>query len=1524
MKKGKKILLALLSATFLASGAIGFSACKKNADRDPAIVAIYEQYVAYAEANGDTVQSYDDWLAGVKGDKGDKGDDGLTPSIGQNGNWFLGTTDTGVPATGPQGATGAPGSDGATPQIGANGNWWIGGTDTNIPATGQQGATGASGSDGITPNIGANGNWWIGETDTGVPATGNQGGSGETGGSGEAGLTPYIGTNGNWWIGETDTGVSAAGVQGPQGPQGEQGDNGVSIESVKLNDDGTALIITYSNKTKQTIPLPPDMHTHAYDGEIQVVIMPTATSEGLAYKTCILEGCEHKELVAIKQIAYVTVKDVDGDLISGATVTINGQKATTNANGVATVLDFGSDNEYAITATKSGYVQTKNVSTTAEGSNFEIELIKSISKSSATIRGTGTYQVAVDIASKADAAKLSIRVSAGAKALSYTIDLGEALATVGLPGVNGSSSLTVNVGANASKQVDFVVDGLNLPADFTFPGTYIFNADVTVEESTEGSEVNPLTLTSGTEATYTAEANEWVYFRLNNPDYAFNGGSVTFGNNVSVEYVGGYVYNYEISDYKPMDSSFVITSGEEFSVDNDYCQYYLFRAKATDGNIAFTVKHKAGTKYNPLALEIGKDYNLEEISKVYVKYTATETGKVVIVSNSVWNYTAASEWWGPASFNWGGTYIQTDDDSFYNYYFIDATAGETYEFTVQSYYPDGSVKCVFSLEKYDENKVYASKTLPVDLSGKETFNQSNGVGATYYTYTATADGRLKIGFKDAEGYISVKNLIASIYSDDSYISYSQVSSTYIDKGHWDDWNYVDEFELQDYASVLLKKGETVYISLISNPTDVEALSQYTVGIDFYEFAAVENTIVVKDSAGKAVAGVEVSVAGETGTTDANGEVKLTFVPGVHRIYVAYDEESYSLYGNPMTTLPTDGSFDKGGMFNVTLDARMTKVFTVKSGNTPLAGITVKLMRNGLVVATGRTGDAGTVSLSFYPGEYTIALEGLDEDNYAYTEMTLSRDQEGESIDIEVTAKVTYVVTVTVPSGSELSAAGLTVNLVSGNKVVATGTTDANGVAEMDTKLAPGTYTVQVEDLPEGMLVIGSATADSTAVDASIFNISAVVKGGTSRNNAVAIGKGAIMITNTGYVKFTASVADTYTFTISSGYFNIVYVNSSMNTVSNGSYIGGYNPNLQMNLPELDSYTTNASGLVNGFTHKLDANGYIILTPSEANAVVTITGTIPDEEPPVEGELRTGENAISVTAAEAWSGKEYFFIAKEAGKYTVTVTSANAYAWVENMGKPVLDGAHGVMSYEFNATAGQTVYFYFGAVAHDTAAQYTATIAKDGDLPGGGDQPGGGDEPAPQPVGNTLSVGETTVNAASGVTYTFTSTTGGTYTISIPAGANAYIYTDDVNKPVLNGDENNEKLSNILTLTAGQTVTFHMETVSGEGTASYVVTIAEGEESQTPVTELSVGDNPVAASGDGNTLTFTAEVAGTYTLTCTDSNAAIVIEDSENGAQDITSPYEFELAAGESIEFKFYTQDWQDDTYIVTITNNNAR
>ena len=87
------------------------------------------------------------------GAKGDKGDDGTTPQlkIGEDNLWNVsydnGETwvSLGVKGTGD---AGKDGEDGVTPHIGENGNWWLGDTDTGVSAKGPAGERGPAGEPG--------------------------------------------------------------------------------------------------------------------------------------------------------------------------------------------------------------------------------------------------------------------------------------------------------------------------------------------------------------------------------------------------------------------------------------------------------------------------------------------------------------------------------------------------------------------------------------------------------------------------------------------------------------------------------------------------------------------------------------------------------------------------------------------------------------------------------------------------------------------------------------------------------------------------------------------------------------------------------------------------------------------------------------------------------------------------------------------------------------------------------------------------------------------------------------------------------------------------------------------------------------------------------------------------------------------------------------------------------------------------------------------------------------------------------
>ena len=105
------------------------------------------------------------------------------------------------------------GADGLTPTIGENGNWYLGDADTGKPSrgdTGPRGETGATGAPGPQGPAGPKG-------DTGdIGPQGIQGPQGEQGIQGETGSTGPAGPKGD---------------AGPQGPQGDKGDKGADGKS---------------------------------------------------------------------------------------------------------------------------------------------------------------------------------------------------------------------------------------------------------------------------------------------------------------------------------------------------------------------------------------------------------------------------------------------------------------------------------------------------------------------------------------------------------------------------------------------------------------------------------------------------------------------------------------------------------------------------------------------------------------------------------------------------------------------------------------------------------------------------------------------------------------------------------------------------------------------------------------------------------------------------------------------------------------------------------------------------------------------------------------------------------------------------------------------------------------------------------------------------------------------------------------------------------------------------------------------
>lgn len=185
----------------------------------------WSNLIAVADLKG---QQGDPGKDGAPGKDGKDGTNGITPHIGENGNWYIGNTDTGKPSRGEQGVKGDKGADGAPGEKGDKGDAF---TYSDFTAEqlaalkGEKGDTGAIGPQGPKGD------------------TGPQGPQGEKGDTGPQGLQGIQGVQGP----QGERGPAGAdGAIGPQGPQGVKGDPG------SPGKDGHSPVVTATKSGKTT------------------------------------------------------------------------------------------------------------------------------------------------------------------------------------------------------------------------------------------------------------------------------------------------------------------------------------------------------------------------------------------------------------------------------------------------------------------------------------------------------------------------------------------------------------------------------------------------------------------------------------------------------------------------------------------------------------------------------------------------------------------------------------------------------------------------------------------------------------------------------------------------------------------------------------------------------------------------------------------------------------------------------------------------------------------------------------------------------------------------------------------------------------------------------------------------------------------------------------------------------------------------------------------------------------------------
>ena len=217
-------------------------------DLQSATNAALEQAKASGEFDGPAGPQGPAGPAGAPGKDGTNGADGITPSIGDNGNWYLGTTDTGKPSRGEKGDTGEKGEKGDTGATGPTGPKGDTGpqgpkgdaftyadfTETQLLALkgpkGEKGDTGAQGPQGLKGDAFTYSDFTAEQLASLKGPKGDKGDKGDTGEKGQTGPTGPAGPKGPQGDkgDKGDTGAAGPqgiqGIQGPQGPKGDKGD----------------------------------------------------------------------------------------------------------------------------------------------------------------------------------------------------------------------------------------------------------------------------------------------------------------------------------------------------------------------------------------------------------------------------------------------------------------------------------------------------------------------------------------------------------------------------------------------------------------------------------------------------------------------------------------------------------------------------------------------------------------------------------------------------------------------------------------------------------------------------------------------------------------------------------------------------------------------------------------------------------------------------------------------------------------------------------------------------------------------------------------------------------------------------------------------------------------------------------------------------------------------------------------------------------------------------------------------------
>lgn len=993
------------------------------------------------------------------------------------------------------------------------------------------------------------------------------------------------------WI-QAILGASKPGPAGPQGEDGEKGEQGdpgepgATIDRIVLSPDGKELIIYYTDgRTEDRIKLPEQVtHVHTYGGDDDIVVLiPKGDKDGLGYKVCQDKGCDHVELVVLKKSFDVTVK-MDGNPVEGIDVVINGQRATSNSKGVASVVDFGDFNDYIISVDTYGYA-TDGVYRTGNASTMEIGICKVLDSTVdeygnkvGLVNRADTFSMIIGTADDGwggiEISENTVYVRGGeTQAKKYRITPSSDAAEIKDANYNNvlvDGSYTVTVPAGGSVEIKFTANMMKLLAN-KHPAGDDFIYKIEVEElpsPVEGSEDLPLLSPSNEAVTLPEGANDWVYYIWNNPDRSI--GEISFElTGVDVEFS---FKEYNTSTWKVTDKALeAVAEGQSYKLvegsnNLNATKPYSFRVKAQSGATEASFKINAltslGTLLNPQVANLGErnafDYgsNQTDTAKKWFKINVQQ-GEYVIVLEG-YEY----------SIYQGKPQSEYESDLYYSQEtknLVKLDAGEYY-IAVNSQMIEDNRVCAFTIRNYnaaeDEGTIASKpKAITVDLSdGNATFEtMSVAAGTTtYYTFNAPNNGTLKVSASVTDGNQSDYNVFLS-----------NANGT-----------------MTTRTELSYKKDNKIIVSAVSY---AEGVTSFTVKLEWTEEKPVDppvdpenpdtpkpvakaHVFTVTDSKGAAVAGVKVSVVvdAETtveGTTDENGNVTLSFIPGAYKVNLSgYDADEY-LYEGFTTNANSQTCAVK------LRNDKVTYAFTIKvKDGVNLLGATVKIMNGETVIAESTdTDNDGIVNVSvFLPsaGSYKaeIILAEADAAKYTLGPNDTFELHGGNKNDPQFTVEFVdvteYVINVSGAYGVNLE--GITATVRYGNKVVGEATANSDGTIKLKVYGATANV-ISFSNLPEGYLLAsfnGAATSESYTVklikadnaSTGTANKTMVEYDNTGETSKIIVGDNAI--TNTAaynYYQFKAPTSGTYSFRIedpaNKGYIKSLQVGANWDAVS---------------------------------------------------------------------------------------------------------------------------------------------------------------------------------------------------------------------------------------------------------------------------------------------------------------------------------------------------------------------------------------